>query len=121
MIPAPDLFTHAGLSSPLPTSLECGLDDWARKPPLWPVSPGTWHAIVADVRRLADRWHHAAIAQRWTVDQLYALHADAPFTRLDAMGAFWIAARRRDQVTAVDHIAITLKTRSGAVLRIYRR
>jgi hypothetical protein len=43
-----------------------------------------------------------------------------PFNRLDQMGAFWIAARRRDQVTAVDHVAITLKTRSGVTLRIYR-
>jgi hypothetical protein len=117
---APDLFSHSGISAPLPASLDYGLEDMARKPPLWPVSPAIWDAIVAEVRRLADRWHHAAICQGWTVEELYALHAVSPFNRLDPMDAFWIAARRGHQVTAVDHVAITLKTRSGATLRIYR-
>jgi hypothetical protein len=89
-------------------------------PPLWPASPGAWHAIVAEVRRLADRWHHAAVSHGWTIEELYPLHAVSPFNRLDQMDAFWVAARRGDQVTAVDHVAITLKTRSGATLRIYR-
>jgi hypothetical protein len=35
---------------PLP---ELGLNDLARKPPLWPVSPGRWHAIVVDVHRVS--------------------------------------------------------------------
>ena len=97
-----------------------GLNDLDRNAPLWPVSPGAWHAIVAEVRRLADRWHHAAVSQGWTIEELYPLHAVSPFNRLDQMDAFWIAARRGHQVTAVDHVAITLKTRSGATLRIYR-
>jgi hypothetical protein len=64
----------------LPMSLEYGLDDFARKPPLWPMSPGMWHAIIADVRRFADRWHSVAIGQGWTIDQLYGLHRQAPGT-----------------------------------------
>jgi hypothetical protein len=36
------------------------------------------------------------------------------------MGAAWLIAKRGDQVTSINHDAITLKTRSGAVLRIYR-
>ena len=38
---ATDLFAIASYSSPLPESLEYGLNDLARKPLLWPVSPGT--------------------------------------------------------------------------------
>jgi hypothetical protein len=37
------------------------------------------------------------------------------------MGAFWFVASRHDQIMSVDRIAINLKTRSCATLRIYRR
>lgn len=118
---APDLFSFSGWAAPqLPESIHRSLLDYERKPPLWPAPPGMWHAIVRDVRRLADRWHHAAIGQGWTVDELYGLDAVAPRARLDRMGAFWLVASRQDQVTGLDRRAIALKTRSGASLRIYR-
>lgn len=119
MIAVPDLFSS--LPAPLPAALEYGLNDFARGPPLWPIGPGAWQAIVEDVRRFANRWHRAAIRQGWTTDELYGLHGQAPYARLDAMGAAWIVAWRRDQVIGLDAKAITLKTRSPATLKIYRK
>jgi hypothetical protein len=119
---APDLFTFAGWAAPaLPESVRRSLLDYERRPPPWPAPPGVWHAIVADVRQLADRWHRVAVGQGWTMDDLYGLDATAPRARLDRMGAFWLIASRRDQVICLDREAISLKTRSGAVLRLYRR
>jgi hypothetical protein len=119
---APDLFTFAGAAAPqLPESIHRSLLDYERKPPLWPTPPGVWHAIVADVRRLADRWHRVAVGQGWSIDQLYGLDPVAPRARLDRMGAFWLVASRRDLVLSVDRVAMTLKTRSCAILRLHRR
>jgi hypothetical protein len=64
---APDLFAHAGIPAPLPQSLEFRLDDLARKAALWPVPPGQWRAIVADVRRFAVRWHYPAPSRRGAI------------------------------------------------------
>ena len=85
------------------------------------MSPGAWHAVVDDARRFADRWHHVAIGHGWTIEQLYGLHPVAPWRNLASMGAAWLVASRRDQVIDVDRDAVTLRTRSGATLRIYRR
>lgn len=109
----------SGWASPLPPSLAYSLDGFARKPPLWPVSPGTWHAIVDDVRRFANRWHAVAASHGWTVEQLYGWHPDAPH-RTSELGAGWLIAKCGHHVIDVDREAITLKTQSGATLRIYR-
>jgi hypothetical protein len=97
------------------------LADLIRRPPLRPISPGNWYDIIDGVRHFADRWHRPAMAAGWTEGQLYGLDREAPYTRLDAMGAAWLVASRRDQVVSIGPDAITLKTRSCAMLRLFRR
>ncbi len=115
-----DLFAFANLTAPTSAALDLRFADLVRGSPLWPVSPGRWREIVDGVRRFADGWHHAATAAAWTAEQLYGLSRQAPYARLDVMGAAWIVAARRDQVISVDRSAITLKTRSSATLQVYR-
>jgi hypothetical protein len=53
----------------------------------------------------------------WTSDELFAIVE--PFARIDLQGAAWFIGDTN--VTAVTADAITLRTTSGATLRIYRR
>jgi hypothetical protein len=119
---APDLFTFADqAASSLPDGIHRKLAELARGPPLWPVPVGEWHEITDCVRRFADQWHRPATAAGWTEPQLYGLDDRAPYARLDTMGAAWIIARRRHLVLTVDRTAITVKSRSCAILRFLRR
>lgn len=97
-----------------------GLKRLDASPPLWPIEPKQWLAVVASVRAFAGRWDAWARAAGWTSLELYGLHLRAPYARLDAMGAAWLLARSGDIAHSVDAGAIVTGTHSGNRLRIYR-
>src|SRR6266403_5207752 len=81
--------------------IERGLDRLWRSAPLWPIEPRHWRLLVTVVQSLADRWGDQAQACGWPVLQLYGMDATAPGVRLEAMGAFFVAARSSDRVLSV--------------------
>lgn len=120
MTTAPDLFateppigTTAAVDAPLASLLE--------RPPIWPVPPREWSAIITAVRAFAARWHGQAAAAGFTDLQLYGLDPRAPSANLAAMGAAWLIARTGHVVLTIDRAGIELRSRSGARLRLLRR
>ena len=67
--------------------------------------------------RFAEEWGARALALGWTEDELFALAE--PFARVDLQGGAWFVGG--STVVAATADAITLRTESGATLRIYRR
>ena len=66
--------------------------------------------------RFAEQWGGRAMALGWTEAELFAVAE--PFARVDIQGAAWFIGG--SQVAAVTADAITLRTGSGALLRLYR-
>lgn len=130
---AADLFGSSEAAPPdLPPDVAAGLKLLASSPPLWPIDPPRWTAVVDSVTAFAGRWDGRARACGWTPLQLYGLHRRAPWANVAGMGAaFLIAADGRPvpvlvalkggPAIAVDQEAIRTLSPGGARLRIFRR
>jgi hypothetical protein len=80
-------------------------------------SPSRWPRVQDGAARFAEEWGARALALGWTEGELFALAE--PFARKDIQGAAWFVGSATVAAVTVD--AITLRTESGATLRIYRR
>jgi len=67
--------------------------------------------------RFAAGWAAEAVLVGWSLEELFAVVE--PFSRVDLQGAAWFVGD--SEVTAVSAAAITLRTVSGATLRIYKK
>lgn len=54
------------------------------------VSPSAWAARLARAEAFERAWGPQARALGWSDAELYAMHPDAPLSRLDAMGAAFV-------------------------------
>lgn len=81
------------------------------------LGPSRWLCLQDGAARFTEGWGERALALGWDDAELFAL-AD-PFARGDLQGAAWFVGS--STVVAVTPDAITLRTESGATLRIYRR
>jgi hypothetical protein len=88
-------------------------------PPLW-GDRLSWIELVTALRGFQDRWSAVAVSAAWSTMQLYSVDADAPRARLSRLGGAFLACSHNHRVTAVDHEAIRLVTRTSARLSIYR-
>ena len=79
-------------------------------------APSRWRPIQEGAAHFAEEWGACALALGWSEAELFALVE--PFARIDLQGAAWFIGA--DKVTAVTADAITLRTVTGAALRIYR-
>ena len=80
-------------------------------------SPDRWQRLQDGAARFAEEWGARATALGWTDAELFALAE--PFARVDIQGAAWFIGA--SIVVAVTADAITLRTESGAMVRVYRR
>jgi hypothetical protein len=109
-----------GFSAIAPTHpVAFGLDLLGRSPPLWPIGAEEWVLAVRCVVDFAKAWDSSARGAGWYSLELYGLHHHAPYARLSAMGAAWLAARAGCAVVGLTSEAITLASRTGARQRIY--
>jgi hypothetical protein len=77
-----------------------------------------WDIAVAGLRRfLAEGWGDKAALMGWSADELYAV--PPLWARVDLTGAALLIGD--DHVVAVTDSSIALVTRSGSVLKLYRR
>ena len=90
----------------------------AERPPPG-VLPTAWRDRLDAGASLAAAWGEAAQALGWSAADLYSLHPLAPLTRLDAMGAAFLALSKT--VVAVTAEAVVLSVPPhGAVQRARR-
>lgn len=104
----------------VPADVIAGLELLRRSPPLWPIGAEEWSRAVTRALAFAERWDAVARAAGWDDLALYGLHRGAPYANLAAMGAAWVLARSGHVALAVDARSISVATRSGGRLRIYR-
>jgi len=88
--------------------------------PLWPVEERRWLQIIERACSFADAWERKAVAEGWSLLELYGLHRSAPGYNLAAMGAAWLIARGQDTVLAVSEARILVQRPTGNGLAIYR-
>ena len=114
----------ADLFGPIPDIADdvlAGLDLMMRSPPLWQVDRGTfWTDLVARATAFAERWDAPCRGCGWTPLELYGAHHRAPAARISCLGAAFLLARSGHTVLEVDSRFITVVTRAGSRLRIYR-
>ena len=79
---------------------------------------GPWARLVADALELADAWAPQALALGWSAIDLFGVDPNGA-RRLDRNGL--VASLEGRKVVAVTSNAATLATRSGGLLRHYRR
>jgi len=113
--PALDLFAR---SEALPADVAAGLVALDQSAPLWPIHD--WRDVVSRLQVFAYRYDAEARRFGWDSSGLYGLHAAEPFQRVGGIGLGWVVARRGHQVLSIDRIAISLRTRSAAIMRFYR-
>jgi hypothetical protein len=76
-----------------------------------------WARACRGAQRFAQQRADQAMRLGWTFDELFAFAE--PFANVSRQGAAWFVGD--STVTAVTADAITLRTRSGATTRIYRK
>jgi hypothetical protein len=81
------------------------------------ASPERWTVILEGAGRFARDWTVKATSLGWTFEELFAFAE--PFANVSLQGAAWFVGDAT--VTAVTADAITLRTESGSILRIYRK
>lgn len=78
-----------------------------------------WRQAIEDGRRFIMDWGADAERLGWLAEDLFGLHEKAPAYRYDEMGLIWlIDGGHVTQITAAE---ATIRHRSGAVLRFFRR
>jgi len=96
--------------------IEHPIEGMLSRPCLDGVSPERWQRAREGAKRFADEWAEKAMSLGWTLDELFTLAE--PFARVDLQGAAWFIGDAA--VVAISADAITLRTASGAMQRIYR-
>jgi hypothetical protein len=81
------------------------------------LSPDRWTILLDGVERFARDWAVKTISLGWTFEDLFAFRE--PFANVSLQGAAWFIGS--STVTAVTAHAITLRTESGSIPRIYRK
>jgi hypothetical protein len=79
--------------------------------------PDRWQRLRDGAVRFAEEWADKALTLGWSREELF--NVDEPFANVSMQGAAWFIGD--STVTAVTADAITLRTISGATLRLYRR
>ena len=79
-------------------------------------SPERWERLREGATRFAAEWADKALSLGWSEDDLFVVAQ--PFANVSLQGAAWFVGN--STVTAVTGDAITLRTTSGSVSRIYR-
>jgi hypothetical protein len=114
-------FDATPIEHPLPVDVAAGLAHLAAAPPLWRVDAAHWVDLIARVTAFAWRWDAPARAAGWTTLDLYGADRRAPGARVGSLGAAFLVARSAHSVLEVGRDAITVVTRAGSRLRIFRR
>ena len=78
-----------------------------------------WRSIGEAAAEVVGRWGAEMARLGWSDFDLFAVHSDAPATRLDAMGL--VSLMGPCQIVAIDARGADLRTPSGAVQRFQRR
>jgi hypothetical protein len=113
------------VSSPAPADPAASLSAWyagmarlAELSPLpqWPAD--RWKQLVADVAAFLATWGKPAAAMGWTVFELFGVHRQASYSRVDALGL--VGMLNGNPVIELSAERAVIRAPSGAAL-VYRR
>ena len=85
-------------------------------PPAIPAE--RWSRAVLDARYLVTEWGLALVSMGWQIQDLFAVHPEAPLARYDCMGLTLLL--RGCRVGPIDGPRIKLHTRSGSIMSFGR-